>query len=91
MQPRVFLELDHEELRGLQVGVVVEGWEKRRSCGRIRRAWLASFNENERRKALQYYKLFHLWTMVKGIPQSRFFTSGELQFVYKLTRFFGTI
>lgn len=86
---KLALELSHEELNQLHTSVVVQMWDKK-SGGRIRRAWLVEFNEEERKRAAYYYKMFYSWYLVKGTPQSHFFKPGQLQFIERLVNFFGS-
>lgn len=87
---RIALSMNHEELVSLQTAVVVEMWDNK-SGGRVKRAWLKEFNEEERKKAGTLYKIFYDWYLRKGIPQQKFFFPGTITFIQKLVNFFGCI
>lgn len=87
---RLAMVLNYEELSTLHTSVIVEGWDKRLH-GRVKRAWLAQFSEQERRTAKKIYDTAYRWYLVKGIPQEYMMRSKTLELIYKLTNFFGGI
>ena len=87
---RLALYLSREELSNLGTQILVEMWEKR-LFGRVKRAWLKEFTEQERRYLGDIYKVAYRWYLVTGYPDGRTFLPSNLDLVRKGVNFFGTI
>lgn len=70
--------------------VIVEGWEKR-TFGRVKRAWLQTFSEEERATAATYYRTFYDWHLVKGPPDHVALQVKTLNLLQRVSNFFGSI
>jgi len=79
---------ERPELVALQTAIVVECWEHKNS-GRVKRAWLKEFTEEERAKASKLHKTFYQWHLVKGIPFEHRMTIGTYEFIKRLVNFFA--
>ena len=62
-------------------------WE----TGRRRRAWLDTFNEQERDACSRLFKQAHSWYLVKGVPDSVTMSSRTLALWLRLAEFCGNI
>lgn len=88
---QLVMELSHEDLSSLCLGVIIEGWN-RRLYGHVQRAWLVEFSDEERKKAESLYDTFYRWTMITGLPQRYVLRSAqELHFIKRLVNFFGGV
>ncbi len=87
---RLAMVFNHEELCALNTPVIVEMWEKR-LFGRIKRAWLAEFSEQERRAAKRIYDTAYRWYLVKGVPQEHLMSAKTYNLIQRLVNFFGCI
>ena len=82
--------LDSEELARLQTPIVVEQWDKK-NFGRVKRLWLHSFNEADRKRASRLQKLFYQWYLIKGLPQEHTFKPRTVCLIHRLVEFFASI
>lgn len=84
------LELYHGDLIALQSGVVVEMW-RNKSFGRVKRAFLKEFPTPEEQEKVEFfYGVFSSW-FYKGLPNKAHFQPNEIEFMHRVTNFFGTI
>ncbi len=87
---KLAISLNHKELSDLQTPIIVEMWNKKKE-GRVKRAWLKEFNEQERKAAARLYPQFYQWHLVTGLPRTRIFMPHTLSLVRRVVHFFGTI
>lgn len=70
--------------------VIVEMWEKKNS-GRVRRAYLAQFTDDERTTLARYYAKFYKWHLVTGTPVRVMARLKTVQLLQRAVNFFATI
>ena len=87
---KLSLCLEQTDLNKLQYTVVVEMWESKNN-GRIKRAWLNEFNENDRKKAYKVYRKFYNWHLKTGLPDTVQVMPSTYRLMQRLCNFFGTI
>lgn len=86
--PKVFSE---EKMKELKLGIILLGWDKRRS-GEVKRKWLLAFNAEERRRLSEYIVKIRTWETEVGYPeQYRFISLDNLAMIKRAVRFFGNI
>ena len=91
---RVMLCLNHDEIAAMQTPIVVEMWDHfggRNAGGRQRRAYLAEFDEKERKRSGELYRRFYRWYLVSGIPQQVVMSVNTINFVERLVQFAATV
>ena len=87
---RIAFEITHEEINALGYPVVVERW-KHISCGRGRRAFLAEFDEKERVRVRELYKIFYRWYLVTGAPEYHRIRPEKYQLMRRVCNFFASL
>lgn len=68
--------------------VIVEGWDKK-SAGRHKRRWEATFTQAERNKISRYYGLFYKWYLVSGTPKRVSLQLNTLTLLQRAVNFFA--
>ncbi len=85
---KIAIVLSRDEINALQFPIVVEGMINGLN-GRKRRKFFEEFTMAEYQKARYWYKHFYRWYLVKGTPEHHVFRPDTLEFIYRLTNFFG--
>lgn len=71
--------------------VIVEGYDKK-SCGRVKRAWLEQFTTKERELVSHWYARIYAWYLRTGIPVKGVAMSARTyDTLCKAATFFSTI
>lgn len=82
---------NREELEKLDVGVMVESWDHRKSGVRNRRAYNEQFTQKEQRTLDRYYAIFYRWHLVTGIPDAATMDAQTYIFLRKAVAYFATV
>ena len=88
--PKILIEFTRDEISELGTMVICEMWEKR-SYGRIRRAFLEEFSEEERITLSRLYPKIYDWNLRRGIPQGVKMKMATYDLIQRACNFFGTI
>lgn len=83
-----------EFARLVQYPIIVEMWDKvvRIQNGSKKRAWLAAFDEAERKLISHYYNTaFYKWYLHTGTPQHVSIKFATLQLLQRAVHFFATV
>jgi hypothetical protein len=89
---RLVMEFSREDLNRLQYPIIVENWEKVKSCGSKKRRWLAEFTEPERKLLSEYYKIFYDWYLRRGTPERFVFRKGStVDLIHRAVAFFASV
>lgn len=84
-------ELSYRELQALQLPIIVEQWEKKKT-GRRRAQYQAAFNEKEREALEYWYPIIYRWYLVTGFPDYRIFRSLEtVNLLRRAVNFFASM
>jgi len=68
--------------------VIVEAWDKK-SAGKHKRRWEATFTPAERKKIAIYYGRFYKWYLVSGVPRKVSVRLNTLTLLQKAVNFFA--
>lgn len=88
VKTRVMLDIAPAEIHK-HAAVIVECW-KHKDRGRVKRAWLTTFDETERAKAAALYKRLYVWEIRTGYPQAVSLNPVEYVLLQNLASFFAT-
>lgn len=69
--------------------VIVESWEKRRA-GRVKRAYIATFTEGERKTLSKWQGKFYRWYLVTGTPKRVMLRLKTLALLQRAVTFFAS-
>lgn len=70
--------------------ILVVAWNKR-TFGRGKRAWLATFTAAERRKIEKYYARFYKWYLISGVPERIVCSLRTLTLLQRAVAFFADL
>jgi hypothetical protein len=80
--------------RLVQYPIIVEMWDKiagKNAGGRRKRAYLAEFDEGQRRLISYWYTRFYRWHLTTGTPQRVVMRLATLQLIQRAVHFFATV
>lgn len=86
---KLMLSFSSDEINQTGYPVIVEAWDKIKS-GRVRRAYLSEFSEEERNKLTRLYPKLYRWYLVTGIKDA-VMSMATYELIVKAANFFGTI
>lgn len=86
---RLLMLFSREEINRTGYPVIVEGWDKRKS-GRVRRAYLETFSEEERNSLTRIYPKLYRWYLVTGVEEG-VLSCKTYELIKKAANFFATI
>ena len=82
---------DASEIAGWQRQIIVEMYPKVKTCGSIRRKYLAAFTYEEREAIRELYEQFRRWANVTGAPSEHEAKPNEVALIQRAVAFFGTV
>ena len=88
---KLVIVFERRDLEKLQIGVLVEGWERVKRTGSKWRKYKKEFTEKERKYIKSKHALFYRWYLVTGLPETHRMNIRNYKLIQRAVHFFATV